>query len=316
MKEDHYKVLLIVLQYVSIVTSGLLGILGLYKDFKIKKTGKLTQWGMIAGIVLACSLFLGIASKTIEIKIESDEENSNAYKARIAAEQTLVIAKNTERLANALKNVDISISLSIPFTAPVFNNYRSRLIALYPNDHGDLDFNNDQFTDLIKKNREWYQVAVDLINAEPMIVVFPKGVKVPKCIDSIKYTDTRPNNVIAFQVFMQNKTVYLPDQEQKFGVYHEGPVQPSQGPEVLSLLDFDDATIIVFMATGTSLEEQSKLQAKHGLDVYKTPAMQYTECLVDFSFKNKRRVFVSPLQRKSDKCCGYPYFVGHLSLKD
>jgi len=51
---------------ISIVSTGAFGMLGLLKDFKDKKTNKVTRWGYVSLIGIIVSTFLGVAAQLKE----------------------------------------------------------------------------------------------------------------------------------------------------------------------------------------------------------------------------------------------------------
>jgi len=196
--------LLIIVQYLSLIISSILGLLGLLFNFKDKETGKLTKSGRVAFTILILSFCLGITSKTIELNNQRKKEISEATKARIAAEQTLKIATNVERVANAINDVSIDIDFSIPLTADIFTNLRNQIHKRLGISNDDRDFDLKTFNNLIPNDKTWQDIAHKLVYVNPVIMIYPKGVDVPKCIiEPIKSIfEEKKTNGIRFDVPM------------------------------------------------------------------------------------------------------------------
>lgn len=321
MNENGLKPLLIVFQYASIIVSGTLGLLGILFNFKDKDTGRLTKWGRIACIVLISSLCIGITSKTIELELQSKKENSEVTRARIASEQTLKIVTNVERTSNAIKDVKIKLDLSIPLSADIFKDFRAQIhekLGL-SNDDRDLDLNS--FTNLIHESDLWKQIAYDLTHTQVVIKIYPKGIKVPSCIiEPVKSIfDDSVDKAIHFGVGMNVKSIRYPQLDEIFGINFKGRVVPSLvNRPILSLVDFNDATIIIYIYTNSvqkeirdsSIINKSK-NSKYTIYYEHIPSLQYNDCSIKFSFDENRSVSVLNFKYVFDTCSKYPYFIGH-----
>jgi len=75
---------------VSIVLTGLFGIFGLLTEYRDKSSGRLTKWGWISVLGIACSATTGAAVQWIEIQ-------DDAAKAKAAAVDTLNITKSIQQ---------------------------------------------------------------------------------------------------------------------------------------------------------------------------------------------------------------------------
>ena len=102
----------------SIVVTAALGILGLLKDFKDKKTHRITRWGRILLGGLIISATLGVAAQL-------RESHDQATLERQRAAQTLSIVQNTSNTVNSINRlmsplagarVDVTYSLSCVVT--------------------------------------------------------------------------------------------------------------------------------------------------------------------------------------------------------
>jgi hypothetical protein len=102
----------------SIVVTAVLGILGLLKDFKDKKTHRITRWGWILLGGLIISATLGVAAQLQESHDQAALEGQRAA-------QTLSIVQNTSNTVNSIKRlmstlagarVDVTYSLNCVVT--------------------------------------------------------------------------------------------------------------------------------------------------------------------------------------------------------
>lgn len=313
--------MLVILQFISIIISTTLGLLGLLFNFKDKESGKLTGWGKVACTILILSLSVGIISKTIELNIQKKRETSEATKARIAAEQTLKIATNVERVANAINDININISFSIPLTAEIFKSFKPEIHQKLGISNDDRDFNLKTFKNLIPNNKGWKEIADNLAEVNPIILIYPKGTTVPTCIiKPIKsiFEDTQDSG-IRFDVPMKVESISYPQLDELFGINFKGKIEPSksQRPQILSLLDFNDATIKVYMPVPLIQSETNNSNNKgigNGIiNSQRLPSLQYNECSIEFTFDGNRKIYVHELKYLFDSCYKYPYFQGHIS---
>lgn len=314
--------MLIIFQYLSLIITSILGLLGLLFNFKDKETGKLTKWGRVACTILILSLCLGITSKTIELNNQKKKEDSEATKARIAAEQTLKIATNVERVANAITDVNVDISFSIPISAEIFKNFNNTIHHRLGIRKDDTTLNLKTFSNLIPNDKSWEHIAQNLVNVSPVIMIYPKGADVPNCIvQPIKSIfEDRKTNGIHFDVPMRIEKIDYPQLDELFSINFKGKIEPSRNerPQILSLLDFNDATIIIYMAVPLYQTEETdsavgRIQAKKTINYQLFPSLQYNDCSVEFTFDGNRRIYIRQLKYQFDSCYKYPYFIGHIS---
>jgi len=107
----------------SIVFTGGFGILGLLKDYKDKKTNKITKWGRISLAGILVSSLLGMAA---QLKESSEQERAR----EATAKQTLALARNTDnavkqiqRVLSQLDNPEVSLIFHVPCTNQKFAEF-------------------------------------------------------------------------------------------------------------------------------------------------------------------------------------------------
>jgi hypothetical protein len=98
---------------VSVVLTGLFGILGLLTNYKDRKTGKVTRWGYVSLSGIVFSTTMGVAAQLIETSQRQTAQER-------AAKQTLAVVENTSqsvtqisRLLQSLDRPRISLSLEL-----------------------------------------------------------------------------------------------------------------------------------------------------------------------------------------------------------
>jgi hypothetical protein len=114
---------------VSIVLTGLFGILGLLTNFKDKQTGKITNWGWVslAGIVVS-----SVCGVTAQLKESSD----NAAKALAIAQSSNATLTNIQRSLSSLNGAQYSLMFDVACADRRYANF-CKLIS-----HGDEDLDN------------------------------------------------------------------------------------------------------------------------------------------------------------------------------
>ena len=181
MDKNTLQFLLTSIQYLSIILSGVLGILGLLFNYKDKTTGRLTKTGKAALTLLVISLCLGLTSKIVEQRIKQKAEESEAARARIAAEQSLEISRNVERVVNAIESISVDVDLDIDFDSPIFDQFRDKISRDIGESLNDRGFSLEEISRKIP-SVAWKRLIKDISLIQPVLKLYPKGSKIPRCL--------------------------------------------------------------------------------------------------------------------------------------
>lgn len=114
-----------VLKFAGILLSGIFGIAGQLHDFKTKD-GTISRWGRINLVGLIASLILTLSTFIVGQLVDNDKATRAAQRAAEAAEQTMVIVTNLNRLLAPLQIESIRIKYRISGLAVL--KYKRQLI--------------------------------------------------------------------------------------------------------------------------------------------------------------------------------------------
>ncbi|GEM_PF-3968429 len=312
MEENTLKILLTSLQYLSIVFSGILGIFSLIFSYKDRETGKLTRSGKIALSFLLISLGLGLTSKIVEQNLKQKAADTEATKARIAAEQSLKVSRNVERVVNAIQTINVEVDFEIDFNSPLFAEFRDDIKQRIGNSLNDRDFSPKELASKITSST-WKQTIRDLSFAQPVLNIYPKDSILPDCIT------LKQHSPLELSIPLKVDNFEIPQQEELLSTEYDGQIdiQNHDRTEVLSLVDFKGATIIGYMFIPTK-EEIPKINrlatSKKSASFFEKhfPAAAWKFNSISFYFDNGRHISLKSFEMKYDKCTGQPFFVATL----
>lgn len=321
MNSIDLKSILAVLQYSSISISGLLALLGLLHSYKDKDTGKLTRWGRIALVGLILSVLTGVISKTVELNLQRKAQESEAVKARIASEQTLAIVTNVERMASSVQKVHIELGFWVPMESPIFGDFRDALqerlggVTQYDN-----DFSPSQFRNLIA-SAQWRRIADALLNPrEVEILIYPKGTDLPSCVMTL---DNQP--MIRFNVSPIIESIEYPQDGRGFGfeIKQDITPMPTQRPQVMSLVDFNDATAIVYCLSPkpvlrevppVAATSQKPSDSEKPVFDESFPATPWKADDLEFTFDEYRHAYINSFEIRED-CTRLAYSIAPIAAQ-
>ncbi len=309
MDKNTLQTLLTSIQYLSIVLSGILGMFGVIFNYKDKETGKLTRSGKIALSFLIISLGLGLTSKIVEQNIKQKAEQTEATKARIAAEQSLKVSYNVERVVNAIQTMSVNADFEIDFNSPLFEEFKNDIKQRIGNSWNDRGFSPEELANKIK-SPAWKQTIRDLTFAEPVLNIYPKGSVVPDCIDIERHAP------LELSIPLKVDNFEIPQQDELLQTKYFGPIdiQHRDSTQVLSLVDFKGATIVGYMFLATkeeipTIDKQTTSKKPASFFEKHFPVAAWKFNSISFYFDNGRRIFPKSFEMKYDKCTGQPFFV-------
>ena len=313
MSDSNYKFLLILFQYVSIIISGTLGIMSLYFDFKIKKTGKLNRWGTMASLVLIFSLAIGVVSKSIEVKVQNKQDKASEAKEANLRDQLA-------RIQSKVNTIDMVFEFTIPLNSKVFVNYRSAIQKKIGEWGGDQHFSPEQFASLIK-DKSWKQTVQELSYFTPVMEIYPKGTTIPECVNEppkLPFDGKDHRTGLWYSVKTNIKAFEYPRNEELVLVKSNGQVTRDKetGPANLSTVDFDGATIKVYVETPTTYQPSDKPGKPGVFHFDELAALHYDHCSLMIYFDQDRMARVKDFRYKIDKCSNLPYFIGHIQVRN
>jgi hypothetical protein len=301
------------LQFLSVSLSGVLGLTGLLYTFKHKDSERITKWGKFAFAGIAASLVLGISSKYIEIQLRRHAEESEAMRARSAAEQGLRIISSVERVANSIEEVNVTLTLWLPITSQPIAPFEAAIHKRLGQEANDQDLPSHEFVNLIPDD-SWRKLARELLEVNPVILLFAKGVEIPRCFAGFDRGAT-----IRFSVDpLRRGWVAYP----QFGTHFERTYKvkiealPSERPQVMSLTDFNDATVVVYstipLATTAPTASPASIQTGDTDFARQFPSTAWNVTNLWFQFDGNRRAYVKDISRRLDDCSGFPFHAGKI----
>lgn len=312
MEKNTLQLLLTSLQYLSIILSGVLGMFGVVFNYKDKETGKITRNGRTALSLLFVSLGLGLTSKIVEQNLKQKAEASEATRARIAAEQSLRVSRNVERVVNAIQTISVDADFEIEFDSPVFARFRGEIQKRIGESWDDRDFSPNELAGKIP-SVAWKQLIRDLLLVDPILKIYPKGSLIPECISEEQHTP------LELDIPLDVDNFEIPQQEAGLRINYDGAINIGRGDstQILSLIDFKGATIVGYMFLATKEEIKiidTSASVKNAIPLEKNfPVTAWKFDSITFDFDNGRRIYVHSFEVKYDKCTGQPIFVAQLS---
>ena len=114
--------------------------------------------------------------------------------------------------------------------------------------------------------------------------------------------------------FSKSNYISYPQQDEIFGIDINIRSIEWQGPSFLSLVDFSEATVIIYFEVPVMQCIMSKIDQEPGIDYRRVAAMQYEDSSIDFYLNSGRKATVLHLKKKDDNCSSYPYFIGKVTL--
>lgn len=277
----------------------------------------MTKNGRIARSILIISLVIGLTSKIIELKQKSDKDASDAYRARIAAEQTLRIAKNTERLANVINKINLSLKFKLKFKDSLLRPY-AKVLNRFENAPEDQWLTIKQFRNLVPHDPRWRKIADELLNFNIGLIVYPGEAKPPACVVPIMQTatdrDVEPDSIIKFDIPFSLKYVKVPQMEDAFQFEFVGDVKAHKSPQIIALMDFNGAFVKVYTEVMVTQAAQSKVISKPAISYTRTAPMYFKNCDLSFTINQQRSIWPEEMKALKDTCSGFPYFLGKINI--
>lgn len=117
-----YDTVLLLIKVLSVVLTGILGIVGVSVDFRDKVSGLLNRWGKLNIAGIGVSMFLAGGAEVLVIQKERqsglDQQRENA-----------AMLRNIERAVDPLDSLRMSAWLTVDLSDPSVKPYRDRLLT-------------------------------------------------------------------------------------------------------------------------------------------------------------------------------------------
>ena len=114
------------LKMVSIVLTGILGVVALLVDFRDEK-GKVTRWGRWSLIGVIVGTLVSAAMTGFEMVREEAQSQQTAQESLELSQKTSKIMQDINRSLNPLKDVQFSFSVDVSLKDAAFAGYKERL---------------------------------------------------------------------------------------------------------------------------------------------------------------------------------------------
>lgn len=126
-KQDSIAFGIAILKYLSIGIGSISGVIGLFVEFKNKRTHKITKNGYsILVLIISSGLISGVL-QTLELYKEKKESQETAQRALMQSEQNNTILRNINRTLNPIKDVYLNYWIEIPTDNPEIKAYTNRI---------------------------------------------------------------------------------------------------------------------------------------------------------------------------------------------
>lgn len=307
--------MLIALQYASISISGALGLLGLLFNFKDKDSGRLTLWGRIALVCISLSLLVGLISKTIEVNLSIQAQETEAKKTREAAEQTLEILKNLNRVVSVAKEIKINVSLDASLDAPPLLEFKDIIHKQWGTRANDIDIDVPDLKKL-SKNKKWQNIADNLAKPDMVLLVFSEGTTLPSCL-----LEPETDPIYKFSINERQRWIEYPQFGEGFNLRIESEVNGfrTKLQKIMSIADFSNSTVLVYFWPGpikfvspSSVDDSMKEELKEKQRLYFSSRLVWDVSNLSFEFDGGRKIIAERVLKKTDECMQYPYFEAKL----
>jgi len=173
---DTYDVVLAILKFVGIASTGAFAVLGIVHDFKDDQK-RLTRWGRIAIVGVVASALLSTVSHSLEVlkaKNDLERQNEEADRKRTSEAQKTDAerARTNELLFQVqrtlepieIRQIQFEIGLSFSAADPAFSAYRSRLETVYAELKAEADRTGNKLV-------EWNTKGIRYLRSGPVEAV-------------------------------------------------------------------------------------------------------------------------------------------------
>jgi hypothetical protein len=126
-KQDLIPFGIALLKYLSIAVGSVSGVIGLFVEFKNKRTNKITRNGYIILILIISSGLISALLQTLELYKEKKDNQKSALRALAQSQQNNDILRNINRTLNPIKDVYLSYWFEIPTVDPYIKAYTDRI---------------------------------------------------------------------------------------------------------------------------------------------------------------------------------------------